>query len=83
MLVTLHISSSTHILPIDPPRSTNACLSVEYSKLVEPKLLLQLTSHGNARRSSANNDNRVVRISIVLVSIDPSYGLANHLGVVR
>jgi hypothetical protein len=63
---------------IDPPRPPNASLSVKDTELVEAKLLLQLTCHGNARSSRSNNDHGVVCVSILVVAINSPYRFANH-----
>lgn len=63
-----YLPSNTWI-PVDPPCSSNAGLSLEYTELIEAKLLLQLASHGNARSSGTDNDDRVVRVCIALVAV--------------
>jgi hypothetical protein len=64
---------------INPPSPSNTSLAVEDSELVKAKLLLQLACHGNARSSSTHNDNGVVRVSIVSITVDPSYRFVDHL----
>lgn len=67
------LPSNTRI-SVDPPCASNASLSLEYAKLVETELLLQLTSHGNAGSSSTDNDDRIVGVRIVLIAVYPANG---------
>lgn len=66
-------------VPIDPPRSSDACLAIEYAKLIKSELLLQLACHGNARCACTDNDDRVICVGILLIAIDPSYRFGDHL----
>lgn len=66
-------------VPIDPPGSSNACLPIEYAKLIKSKLLLQLAGHSNARCACTDNDDGVICVGILLIAIDPSYRFGDHL----
>jgi hypothetical protein len=66
---------------VDPPCSSNACLTIEYAKLIKSELLLQLTCHGNARSPSTNNDDWIVCIGIALIAVDSPYCFVEHLEV--
>lgn len=67
-------------IPIYPPCSSDACLSIEYAKLIKSKLLLQLTGHGNARCAGTNDDDGIICVGILLVAVDSSYRFRDHLG---
>jgi hypothetical protein len=63
---------------VDPPRSSNTCLAIEYAELVESKLLLQLASHSNAGSSRSNNDDGIVGVRIFLVAVHSPYRFGDH-----
>lgn len=70
-------------ISVDPPSSPNTRLAVEYPELVEAKLLLQLTSHSNAGCACTDNDDGIVGVRIVLVAINSSNSICDHLDVVE
>lgn len=49
--------------------------------MVKAKLLFQLTCHCDAGRACPHDDNRIVRIRIMLIAVDPSDSLAHRAGV--
>lgn len=80
--VTGDVPGNTRI-SVNPPRSSNTCLAFKYTKLVKPKLLLQLTCHGDTTCSCANNEDGIVSIGIVIIAVDASNGLPNHTQYLR
>ena len=66
-------------VPIDPPGSSNACLPIEYAKLIKSKLLLQLAGHSNARCACTDDDDGVIGVGIFLVTVNTSYRFGDHL----
>lgn len=72
----MHLPSDSRI-SVDPPSTADACLTVEYTELIEAQLVLQLACHGDARGSSAHDYNRIVGIGIMVVAIDASDSLSH------
>lgn len=70
----LHIAGNTRIT-IDPPCSSKTSLSIEYSELIEAQLLLQSTAQSNARLSSANDNDWIVGVCILLISFNDVDGI--------
>ena len=64
----LHITSNTRI-SIDPPSSSNARLSVDYTELIEAKDLPKPTSHSNAALSSTYYEDWDVSVAVCIIAI--------------
>jgi hypothetical protein len=64
-------------IPIDPPGSSDTTLSIEDAELVEPKLILQPTRNNNARRARSDDQDRIVRVRIVVVAVNSFDRLAH------
>ena len=65
----VHITSNSRI-SVDPPRPSHTRLSFEHAELIKAEFLLQTTSQGNAGFPSADDDDGVVSVGILIISVD-------------
>ena len=64
-----HVTSYTWVA-IDPPCSSQTSLSIKQPKLIESQSFLQPASQCDARFACAHNNEGIVGVCILLVSID-------------
>ena len=65
----VHITRNSRI-SVDPPRPSQTRLSFKYAELIKAEFLLQATSQGNAGFPRADDDDGVVSVGILIISVD-------------
>ena len=64
----VHITRNSRI-SVDPPGPSQTRLSFKYAELIKAEFLLQATSQGNAGFPSADDDDGVVSVGILIISV--------------